>query len=59
MDLSEREAVQRAIAILREQLEPLRDVACPFCGRDGFDLIGLKSHLKRGGCEEYDGTPPL
>ena len=31
------------------------DVTCPFCGRQGFDLIGLKNHLQ-GDCQEYNYT---
>jgi hypothetical protein len=27
---------------------------CPFCGEDGFDLTGLKSHLQHGDCEVYE-----
>jgi len=23
----------------------MNEIECPFCGEDGFDLIGLKSHL--------------
>lgn len=23
----------------------MTDIVCPFCGEDGFDLVGLKSHL--------------
>lgn len=36
-------------------------VDCPFCGEDGFDLIGLKHHLTRPEdyCEAYDTTPSL
>ena len=29
-------------------------VACPFCGEDDFDLIGLKMHLMSGWCEVFD-----
>lgn len=28
------------------------DVECPFCGDDGFDLIGLKIHLINY-CDKY------
>jgi hypothetical protein len=31
------------------------NIACPFCGEDGFDLIGLKFHLAF--CEKYENTP--
>jgi hypothetical protein len=27
---------------------------CPFCGEEGFDLIGLKGHLENGSCEKYN-----
>lgn len=30
------------------------DHACPFCNERGFDLIGLKSHLQNGDCEEFE-----
>ena len=23
----------------------IEDIKCPFCGEDGFDLVGLKGHL--------------
>ena len=29
---------------------------CPFCGEDDFDLIGLKRHLTRGWCNEFERT---
>ncbi len=29
------------------------DVKCPFCGEDGFDVIGLKGHLVYD-CDKYD-----
>ncbi len=32
-----------------------RYVNCPFCGESGFDLTGLKSHLRRW-CETYKNT---
>ena len=32
------------------------DVSCPFCKEEGFDLIGLKSHLEHGDCEIYNET---
>lgn len=30
------------------------EVACPFCGDNGFDLIGLKHHLDAGWCDAYN-----
>ena len=30
------------------------DVSCPFCKEEGFDLIGLKSHIAHGDCEKYN-----
>ncbi len=30
-----------------------QDIKCPFCGEDGFDLIGLKFHLGLW-CEPFD-----
>ncbi|KKN28550.1 hypothetical protein LCGC14_0853170 [marine sediment metagenome] len=33
-------------------------LVCPFCGDDGFDLIGLKDHLIVY-CEIYDEVPQL
>lgn len=30
------------------------DTACPFCGENSFDLLGLKSHLEHGDCEKYN-----
>jgi hypothetical protein len=35
------------------------DVNCPFCGNGGFDLIGLKAHLDRADCTEYEETERL
>jgi hypothetical protein len=37
------------------------EVACPFCGEKGFDLVGLKQHLQgayvfAGPCEAYENT---
>jgi len=34
-------------------------IKCPFCGEDGFDLIGLKSHLENGDCEKYNNIKSL
>lgn len=30
------------------------DTICPFCGENGFDFPGLKSHLEHGDCEKYN-----
>lgn len=30
---------------------------CPFCGEDGFDLVGLKNHIERDWCSIYDLVP--
>ena len=34
-----------------------QNIQCPFCGEDGFDLIGLKKHLLGflifNGCEAF------
>lgn len=35
------------------------DTACPFCGESGFDLIGLKSHISNGDCEQYNNTESI
>lgn len=60
MYLNERAAVLRAITILQEQLGPQRDKACPFCGNDGFDLIGLKLHLVIPPiCDAFVETPTV
>jgi len=32
------------------------DIACPFCGSEGLDKIGLKNHLVFLGCDEFDNT---
>jgi hypothetical protein len=29
-------------------------IKCPFCGEDGFDLIGLKAHLECCECNVYN-----
>lgn len=31
------------------------NITCPFCGKTGFDLIGLKDHLEQN-CDVYSGT---
>ena len=31
-------------------------MSCPFCGEDDFDLVGLKSHLVHGDCDEFNKT---
>jgi len=37
----------------------MTDIKCPFCDEDGFDLVGLKSHLTgeglifSEGCQKY------
>lgn len=36
----------------------MTDVRCPFCGDDGFDLIGLKHHLFAY-CDEFEKTLTL
>lgn len=30
------------------------DITCPFCHNNGFDLIGLKCHLLKHPCTEFD-----
>jgi len=40
----------------------ISDIVCPFCGEDGFDLVGLKAHLTgegfifAGGCQVFKDT---
>ena len=34
-------------------------INCPFCGERGFDLVGLKSHLLNGDCEEFNKIETL
>ena len=40
----------------------MEDIKCPFCGEDGFDLVGLKGHLTgegfifAGGCQVFSNT---
>lgn len=31
-------------------------ITCPFCKEDDFDAIGLKLHLREGGCDAYNDT---
>lgn len=33
----------------------MSSVSCPFCKEEGFDLVGLKWHL-RAHCEVYEKT---
>jgi len=36
-------------------LKELSDIVrCPFCGEDGFDLVGLKSHLLEEDCYQFN-----
>jgi hypothetical protein len=30
-------------------------IDCPYCGEDGFDLIGLKTHLLND-CKQFEET---
>ena len=39
--------------------KPTETIKCPFCNTGDFDLIGLKSHLEHGDCEEYNNTEVL
>lgn len=32
-------------------------VSCPFCGKSGFSLAGLKGHLKHEDCEQFRNAP--
>ena len=34
-------------------------IMCPYCKKDDFDLIGLKSHLMHGDCEKWNETIDL
>lgn len=31
-------------------------IKCPWCREDGFDLIGLKSHVLKSECEVFEAT---
>lgn len=31
-------------------------LTCPFCGTNDFDAIGLKGHLLRGWCDEFEAV---
>lgn len=35
----------------------IRLLACPYCGECDYDLVGLKSHLLKGECEQFDVIP--
>jgi len=43
----------------------MEDIKCPFCGEDGFDLVGLKAHLTgegfmfAGGCQVFRDIPAV
>lgn len=43
------DAVRGAVSLPAEKV-------CPFCGDDGFDLIGLKIHINAGHCDAFNGT---
>lgn len=34
----------------------MKDIKCPFCQDEGFDLIGLKDHLQMGHCDVFEET---
>ncbi|WP_147018418.1 hypothetical protein [Methylorubrum extorquens] len=34
--------------------DPFASACCPFCGEDGFDLYGLKTHINMGWCEPFE-----
>ena len=36
-----------------------QDIVCPFCEEEDFDLIGLKSHLLKGHCDDFEKTERL
>jgi endogenous inhibitor of DNA gyrase (YacG/DUF329 family) len=36
------------------EVDENQSVNCPFCGMADFDLVGLKSHLVHGDCENFD-----
>jgi hypothetical protein len=51
-----------AARILQNRIEQVGDSenrACLFCNEQGFDLIGLKSHLQKGDCEEFENLERL
>lgn len=35
------------------------EVICPFCNEKDFDLIGLKAHLLRGWCSNFNDTSQI
>lgn len=43
----------------REYCNGDQDVKCPFCGETGFDLIGLKSHIKKGECDACEALETI
>ena len=45
-------------AEIKEEVQ--KEVRCPFCGQDNFDLPGLKLHLTmKGWCPYYDDIEDL
>lgn len=38
--------------------ENAEEISCPFCGENDFDLLGLKIHLMRGWCEQFEALNP-
>ena len=49
----------RALQNRIEQAGDSEDLTCLFCNEQGFDLIGLKSHLQNGDCEEFESLERL
>lgn len=37
----------------------MNEVICPFCNEKDFDLIGLKAHLLRGWCSNFNNTSQI
>jgi len=38
------------------EVDEKQTINCPFCGIKDFDMVGLKSHLLNGDCENFNSV---
>jgi hypothetical protein len=48
--------LEKSLPAIPQKKEGSSDVICPFCQEGDFDLPGLKSHIIRGWCNEFNNT---
>jgi hypothetical protein len=52
-------AAQVAVEAAASETHDDENQRCSFCREQGFDLIGLKSHLQNGDCERFENLERL